>query len=367
MTDKDYMKLALQLAKSAEGQTAPNPMVGAVVVKNGEIVGMGAHLKAGQPHAEVHALNMAGEKAKGADIYVTLEPCSHFGKTPPCSNLIIEKGIKRVIVATTDPNPKVAGNGIERLRSAGLEVEVGILKEEADGLNAMFYHHILQKTPYVTLKSASSIDGKIATFTGESKWITGPAARQDVHEYRRKHDAILVGVNTVLKDDPSLTVRLPNGGKNPIRIILDTYLRTPLSAKLLNDKEAETWIVIGKDVPEEKVEEFQQAGAVLIRMPDKTIEINALLKTLFEKGITSVFVEGGAEVNWSFIEAKAVNQVITYFAPKLIGGRDSPTPIGGKGTEQLTDALSLEIVSVDKIGSDIKIVSIPKRLKQGEV
>lgn len=260
MQDEDYMRLALDLAKSTQGQTSPNPVVGAVIVKNHQIIGMGAHLKAGEPHAEVHAIGMAGEKAKGATLYVTLEPCSHFGKTPPCSNLVIATGIKKVFVATTDPNPQVAGTGIERMRQAGIEVEIGLLQEEAREVNKLFFYNIRTGLPYVTLKSAVSLDGKTATITGESKWITGEEARADVHQLCHEHDAILVGVNTVLIDDPSLTARIKNGAKNPIRVILDTHLRTPLNAKVINDKAAPTWIVTGSDISDEQQRMFEQAG-----------------------------------------------------------------------------------------------------------
>jgi diaminohydroxyphosphoribosylaminopyrimidine deaminase / 5-amino-6-(5-phosphoribosylamino)uracil reductase len=357
--DEYYMRFAIDLAKAGIGQTSPNPVVGAVVVKNGEIVGFGAHLKAGEPHAEVHALRMAGEKAKDADVYVTLEPCSHYGKTPPCADLLIETGVKRVIIATTDPNPLVAGKGIAKLRQAGIEVDVGILKQEADELNQVFFHYIATKTPFVTLKYASSLDGKIATKTGESKWITSEAARRDVHRYRHLHDAILVGVNTVIADNPSLTVRHVERGENPIRIILDTHLRTPLDANVVNDGEAETWIVVGSEVKEEKISQYSGKHVQIIKMSQPKIVIDELLKVLGEKQVTSLFVEGGAEVHGSFIEAKAVNQVIAYIAPKVIGGKNSPAPIGGSGFAQMADVMNFKIKSVETLGPDLKIVALP--------
>lgn len=353
------MKMAIALAKETLGQTTPNPVVGAVVVKNGRILGIGAHLKAGEPHAEVHAIQMAGENAQGATIYVTLEPCSHFGKTPPCADLIIKSGIKRVVVASVDPNPKVAGQGIKKLQDAGIEVEVGLLKEKADELNEVFFHYIQSKTPYVTLKSAISLDGKIATVTGESKWITGEEARLDVHRYRHQHDAILVGINTVLKDDPSLTTRLSGDGKNPIRVILDTHLRTPLTSKVVTDNLAETWIVVGNNVDANKQAEFTKRSIKVIQLQQEKIEIMPLLKTLGELGVTSLFVEGGASINGSFLKEKAVQQIITYIAPKLIGGSDTPTSFGGSGVQSLSDALQVNIQSVEKIGDDIKIISKP--------
>ncbi len=360
MNDLTYMKLALQLAENTRGQTSPNPMVGAVVVNNGKVVGMGAHLKAGGGHAEVHALHMAGEAAIGATIYVTLEPCSHYGKTPPCADLIIEKGIKRVVIATLDSNPLVAGNGIKKLQKANIEVEVGVLETEAKQLNEVFFHYVDKKTPYVTLKTATSLDGKIATSTGESKWITGDLAREDVHKLRHQHDAILVGVGTVLEDDPSLTTRLKSGGKNPIRVILDHQLRTPVEAKVVTDKEAETWIVTTREAPLVKKEKLMNLGVKIIELAGDKIIIEDLLKCLGEKSITSLFVEGGSTVNDSFLRSKCINEVITYIAPKLIGGSGAPTSFSGIGFPNLGDALQLMIKEVTQLGQDIKIVLIPK-------
>jgi diaminohydroxyphosphoribosylaminopyrimidine deaminase / 5-amino-6-(5-phosphoribosylamino)uracil reductase len=361
MNDQYYMKFALSLSKAVIGQTSPNPPVGAVVVNNDQIVGFGAHLKVGEPHAEVHALRMAGEKAKSSTVYVTLEPCSHHGRTPPCAELLVNTGVNRVVIATTDPNEKVAGKGIELLKNAGIEVEVGILQNEANELNEQFFHYIQTKTPYVTLKSATSLDGKIATATGESKWITGEEARADVHQYRHNHDAILVGVNTVIKDNPSLTTRLPLGGKNPIRIILDTHLRTPIESNVVIDDQAKTWIVVGNEVKAEQVDPYLTYKHVeIIQLSEAEIKIPELLKTLAQKSIMSLFVEGGAGVNGSFLEEKAVNQVITYIAPMIIGGQNAPTPFGGQGLHSLDDALQLNIKSIEQIGKDIKIISVPK-------
>lgn len=360
MNDIKNMKLALQLAERTKGQTSPNPIVGAVVVKDGNVVGMGAHIKVGTEHAEVHALNMAGENAKGATIYVTLEPCSHFGRTPPCANLIIEKGIKRVVIATLDPNPLVAGKGVEKLKKANIEVEIGVLQEEAKELNKVFFHFITNKTPYVTLKTATSLDGKIATSTGESKWITGEQARLDVHELRHQYDAILVGVGTVLVDDPSLTTRLTTGGKNPIRIILDNELRTPIKSKVVIDGEAETWIITSNRADQTKQEQLTGLGVKVIKLAEDQIEIKKLLEILGEHSITSLFVEGGSTVNDSFLRAKCINEVLTYIAPKLIGGKDAPTSFSGFGFNKINDALQLTIKEVEKLGEDIKIVSVPK-------
>lgn len=361
MTDQDYMRLAIELASKTSGQTSPNPVVGAVIVKENQIIGIGAHLKAGKAHAEVHAINMAGEKVRGATVYVTLEPCSHFGRTPPCADVLIKSEVKRVVIASTDPNPLVAGKGIDKLKKAGIEVEVGILREEAEQLNEVFFHYISTGMPYVTLKSAISLDGKIATATGESKWITSEEARLDVHKYRHQHDGILVGINTIIKDDPELTTRLPLGGKNPVRIILDTSLRMPLDAKVVNDDKAPTWIIVGNNAADEKIKAMEAKNIEIIKMPADTIDIHSTLKILGEKGLTSLYVEGGSQINGSFIKAKAVNQVITYIAPKIIGGVAAPTSIGGEGFERMCDVLELQIKSIEKIGQDIKIVAAMPR------
>lgn len=360
MIDIDYMDLAINVARAGVGQTSPNPVVGAVVVNDNRVVGIGAHLKAGEPHAEVHAIRMAGEKAENSTIYVTLEPCSHYGKTPPCAELLINSKVKRVVIATTDPNPLVAGKGIKLLKDAGIDVEVGVRKEEADALNKVFYHTMLSKLPFVTLKAAISLDGKIATVTGESKWITGDVARLDVHKLRHQHDAILVGVGTVIADNPSLTTRLPNGGKNPIRVILDTHLRTPIDSRIVTDGEAETIIIVNNQVEDTKVNLFQEKGIKILSLETEKIVIHDVLTLLSKHGITSVFVEGGSEVNGSFVKEKAVNQVITYIAPKIIGGSKAPSSIGGSGFEQMSEVLQLSIQSVEQLGDDIKIIAVPK-------
>lgn len=362
--DEHYMRLALDVAKAGIGQTSPNPVVGAVVVNGGAVVGLGAHLKAGEPHAEVHAIRMAGEKARGATVYVTLEPCSHYGKTPPCVDLLIQAGVRRVVIATTDPNPLVAGKGIDKLRRAGIEVDVGLLKEEADELNRVFFHYIATKTPFVTLKYACSLDGKIATATGESKWITSEAARQDVHRLRAQHDAILVGVNTVLADNPKLTVRIGEQRKNPLRIILDTNLHTPLDAHVVTDREAETWIITGSGISWEKAEAYERLGVRIIPMAAAHIHVRDVLRLLGEQRITSLFVEGGSRVHDSFLRAGAVNEVVAYIAPKLIGGREAPTPVGGLGFSRLEEAMELDIRQLEMVGPDIKVVAAVK--KRGE-
>ena len=359
MNDQDYMALAINLASATAGQTSPNPQVGAVLVKNGQILGMGAHLRAGEPHAEVHAIRMAGEKAEGATLYVTLEPCSHFGKTPPCSNLVIESGIKKVFVASVDPNPLVGGAGVKKMLEAGIDVQVGLMEEEAKALNKIFFHYISTGLPYVTLKSATSLDGKIATVTGESQWITGEEARRDVHQFRHAHDAILVGVNTVIKDNPSLTTRLEAGGKNPVRVILDSSLRTPVESGIVNDNAAKTIIVTGADVETEREKQFIELGIEIIKLETDKIGIKDMLEKLADRGITSVYVEGGAEVHGSFLQEKAFQRVIAYIAPKLLGGKNAPAAYGGEGIARLEDTVPLRIVDVKQIGQDIRIIAEP--------
>ncbi|MGG4168335.1 bifunctional diaminohydroxyphosphoribosylaminopyrimidine deaminase/5-amino-6-(5-phosphoribosylamino)uracil reductase RibD [Rossellomorea vietnamensis] len=361
MNRTHYMKLAISMAEATLGQTSPNPVVGAVVVKNGEIVGTGAHLKAGEGHAEVNAIKMAGDKAKGSDIYVTLEPCSHFGKTPPCSQALITSGIKRVHIATRDPNPLVAGRGIQQLRDAGIEVVVGELEEEALELNKHFFHFIQNGTPYVTLKTAVTLDGKTASASGDSKWITSEASRTDVHYDRHRHDAILVGVNTVIQDNPHLTTRLPQGGKNPIRIILDTYLRTPVHSHVVEDLESRTIIFTGSSVKDERKTPYIDRGCEIISLTDDKIGIHSVLKELGSRKIVSLYVEGGSTIHSSFLEERAFQEMIMYMSPKLVGGNTAYTSFGGKGFPTIAEGLEMEIASLDRVAQDIKIVARPKR------
>lgn len=361
--DKHFMSLALSLAKSATGQTSPNPMVGAVVVKDGQIAGMGAHLRAGEAHAEVHALNMAGERAKGATMYVTLEPCSHHGRTPPCADAVLRAGVSRVVIAMLDPNPQVAGRGAARLKDAGVEVITGVMEKEAQQLNEVFFHYISTGRPFVTIKTASTLDGKTATSTGDSRWISGVKAREEVHQLRHQSDAILVGINTVLADDPALTARLHSQGKQPVRIILDRSLRIPLSARLVTDKAAPTWIYTTAKAPAEKVASLQAQGVEVILLGEEVLSIHAVLDSLGQRGITSLLVEGGAEVNGSFLQARAMNKVISYVSCKLIGGRTAPTSFGGDGLELMNDAVLLERMQVEQIDEhDVRIVGYPRWL-----
>ncbi|MET3575193.1 bifunctional diaminohydroxyphosphoribosylaminopyrimidine deaminase/5-amino-6-(5-phosphoribosylamino)uracil reductase RibD [Bhargavaea ullalensis] len=357
MTTDRFMEMALDLAEGVAGQTSPNPPVGAVVVNGGRIVGTGAHLRAGGPHAEVHALAEAGEFARDADLYVTLEPCSHTGKTPPCTEAVIRAGIRRVFVGTRDPNPAVCSAGIDRLRQAGLEVEL-FDHPRAERIIRPFAHFIRTSTPYVTIKTAVTADGKTAAHTGHSRWITGPAAREDVHHLRSRHDAILTGIGTILQDNPLLTSRLPRGGKHPIRVILDTRLRTPVQSNILTNKEAPVWIICGSEAPSDREHALTQAGATVLRQATPDLRIADLLLQLGERQIQTLLVEAGGEVNASFLESGHFNQFILYIAPKLIGGIDAPTAFGGNGFPAMEQAIGLTFDQVEFAGKDLKITAI---------
>lgn len=361
MPDKElYMKLALQLAESVIGQTSPNPPVGCVVVKDGRIIGMGAHMKAGEPHAEVNALMQAGDKAEGADLYVTLEPCSHTGKTPPCANLIIRKKIRNVYIASVDPNPLVGGKGADKLRDAGIFVESGICEDISRTLYKHYFHFIKTKKPFVTLKTAVTFDGKTAAASGNSKWITSKEARMDVHEYRHRHDAILIGVNTVLADNPHLTTRLPQGGIHPIRIVLDTHLTIPLQANMLHDGVAPVIVVCGKGAQQSRQVALEQLGVQVKRMPSDMIHIDSLLTWLGEEQIISLFVEGGSTVHSSFIQDQAFQEIIMYMAPRILSDDKGRPVFGGTPKELIKEGTPIAFQTVEKVGPDIKIIAVPK-------
>lgn len=357
MNDEYYMKFALTLASAAKGQTSPNPVVGAVIVKDERIVGFGSHLKPGESHAEVHAINMAGHQASGAVLYVTLEPCNHYGKTPPCCEAIIKAGIQEVVIASVDRNPLVAGKGINFLQNAGISVRFGVLSEEADRLNEAFFHFVQTKKPFVTLKQAITLDGKTATKTGHSKWITGKQARQDVHTERGRHDAILVGVNTVISDNPSLTNREGSPSKQPVRIVLDTHLRMPSNCRLANDLAAPTWVITGSQVEDSKITIFQDKPVEIIKLSEPDIQIESVLKLLAEKNITSLYVEGGQEVHASFLKSRNVNLINTYIAPKIIGGSDALSMIANLDVHCMGEAYPLSFEKIEQLGDDIKIIS----------
>lgn len=361
MKKLEYMNLAFSLAEAAIGQTSPNPSVGAVVVKSGRIIGIGSHLQPGKPHAEVHALRQAGDEAQGADIYITLEPCAHYGTTPPCTDIIIEHKLRKVYIACLDPNPFVSGKGVKKLKQAGIEVEVGLLQTRAQELNRKFFHFIQSKRPYVTLKAAMTLDGKTATSTADSRWITSQEARLDVHKQRDVHDGILVGVNTVLQDNPQLTTRLPQGGKNPIRIILDTNLRIfETDCNILYDKEAPTWIICQKSARAESLKD-KYSSVEVIQLSTENIDIENVLDLLGERQIQSLYVEGGQTIHSSFINKHLFNECHWYIAPKLLGGVDAYTTVGGASPQRMSDATQLDFISVEQMGSDIKVIARPKK------
>lgn len=350
-----FMRRALELARQGEGYVRPNPLVGAVVVKEGRVIAEGYHARCGGPHAEAVALARAGEEANGADLYVNLEPCVDFPgkKTPACTERIIAAGIRRVILATRDPNPQVGGKGMERLREAGIEVVEGVLAEEAQELNEIFFHWITTKKPFVALKLALSLDGKLATKAGESKWITGLEARKQVHQLRRRYAAVLVGVNTVLADDPQLTVRDVQGPQ-PLRIVLDSRGRIPTSARLLAG-EAPTAVATTAAMPKEKEQELRKMGAEVWRLPARggRVDLSALITRLGQREVDSLLVEGGGEVAWSFLSQGLVSRVYFFYGPLILGGREAVPAVGGEGVSTLAAAIRLSPPSFQRLGDDI--------------
>lgn len=356
--DYQYMEQAIKLAKKGMGKVYPNPMVGAIVVKDGEIVGTGYHMKYGTHHAEVHALEEAGKRAKGATLYVSLEPCSHHGKTPPCADLVIEKGIKKVVVAMKDPNPLVNGKGLDKLRDAGIEVVENIMQEQAEELNAGFITRIKKQRSLFTSKIAMSLDGKIATKTGESKWITNETMRMYSHNLRAEHDAILVGINTVLADNPQLNCRKEECTQ-PDCIIMDTNGRTPTDAKIFNQKDRNVRILVGENCSIEKINNLELVGAIVEVLPidGEHISIVEATKYLFACGYSSVLIEGGSTINATFIEHRLVDRIWTFIGDCIIGGKEAKPAIDGTGICELKNALGLIYKKVEIIENNICIVA----------
>lgn len=391
MNDELYMKRAISLAKMATGHTSPNPLVGAVVVKNNTIVGEGYHHKAGEAHAEVHALDAAGDNARGATLYVTLEPCAHYGKTPPCAKRVVESGIARVVIGSTDPNPLVAGKGIQILTEAGIEVTTDVCVDECLQLNEHFFTFIQTHKPFVTIKSAMSLDGKIATFTGQSQWITNESSRKDGHILRASHDAMLVGIGTILADDPLLNCRLTRDElyeaiinrhdvsidntlevHQPDIIILDSQGRTPTDAKVFTIPNRKVIIYVAKGCPEQRRIALSNVGAIVEELPTKSvrqgrttdvaidikkIDIQACLEHLGEQEYTSVLVEGGSTIISSFVESLAFDKIITYIGNLVIGGANSTAAVGGTGFATLHEAPTLEFASSRILDNNIRIES----------
>jgi len=356
--DEKYMRLAMQLAGNAIGRTSPNPLVGAVIVKDNRVVGCGWHRKAGTPHAEVHALNQAGELAQGADVYVTLEPCAHYGKTPPCAKALVEAKVKNVYGGLLDVNPKVAGKGFKILEDAGIHVEYGFLQDELRKQNEVFFKWIEHKKPFVVLKAAMTLDGKIATATGQSKWITNETSRAYGYKLRDIYDGIMVGINTVIEDNPMLTARV-DGGKNPIRIVVDSSLRIDINANVVQDKSAKTIVATTDKADKDKILKLQaQDVDVIVVDKDENdkVDIEKLLDILGQQNICSILVEGGATLSGSFVARKLVDKVYFFIAPKIVGGKEAKTPVAGTGILNLQEALTLKDIQIEKLEEDILII-----------
>jgi diaminohydroxyphosphoribosylaminopyrimidine deaminase/5-amino-6-(5-phosphoribosylamino)uracil reductase len=367
LSDETYMRLALQMAEAAKGQTGINPVVGCVIVNNGRIVGMGAHLQRGSQHAEIHALQMAREQAEGSTVYVTLEPCSHYGRTPPCSDRLIAEKVQRVVVAAMDPNPQVAGSGIARLRAHGVEVEVGLLEHEAKRANEMFNKYILSREPFVTLKTASTLDGKIAAKTGDSKWITGAESREFVHTLRHQHQGIMVGVNTIVHDDPSLTTRLSVPGLQPLRVIIDSKLRLPLDAKVVLQNPEKTLIITTKQASMDQIKRLNALGVEVLKCGEgPRVDLREAMKRLGEREISSILLEGGGTLNGAMLEAGLIDKMILFFAPKIIGGLESPSNFTFAGFSAMNQAVPLDDLEFKQFAGDFCVIGYPRYAK-GEV
>ena len=360
MAEEQFMKRAIELAKQGSGWTAPNPLVGAVVVKNGRVIGEGYHRKYGELHAERNALAACSEDPAGATLYVTLEPCCHYGKTPPCTEIIIEKKIAKVVIGSRDPNPKVAGKGARILREHGIEVVEDYMREACDALNPVFFHYITTKTPYVVLKFAMTLDGKIATRTGASNWITGEAARNHVHQLRGRYAGILAGIGTVLADDPMLNCRI-DGAHQPLRIILDSHLRIPMGSRLVRSaKEYPLLIVCNESTRDReegasRIQKLEEAGAKVWTLPEKNghPDLNVLMQRLGEEKIDSVLIEGGGTVNEAALKAHIVHHVYAYIAPKIFGGEDAKTPVEGSGIRPPQECANLRLAKITVLLNDM--------------
>ena len=366
ISDEKYMYRAIELARKGEGFTNPNPMVGAVIVKDGRVIGEGYHRRYGDLHAERDALSRLTENAEGAAIYVTLEPCCHHGKQPPCTEAIIENGIKKVVIGSRDPNPLVAGKGVRILKDAGIEVVEDFLRDECDALNPVFFKYITTKQPYVVLKYAMTMDGKIATVTGASRWITGEESRNKVQYLRHKYMGIMAGIGTVLADDPMLNTRV-EGLKSPVRIIVDSNLNIPLDCKIV--KSADRYRTIVAYCKSNaglhniaKASELERAGIQLLKTPDYNgrVDVSALMKSLGEQGIDSILVEGGGTLNDSILRAGLADRVEVFVAPKIFGGAGAKSPVEGVGINGVDEAVLFRLDKIDRFGDDIQLSYVRK-------
>ncbi|WP_347451625.1 bifunctional diaminohydroxyphosphoribosylaminopyrimidine deaminase/5-amino-6-(5-phosphoribosylamino)uracil reductase RibD [Acetoanaerobium noterae] len=358
-SDEKFMKLALSLAEKGRGYVNPNPLVGAVIVKDGKVIGEGYHTAFGKPHAEIEAINSATEDIKGATMYVTLEPCCHQGKTPPCTDAIIKNQLARVVVATTDPNPLVSGSGIEKLKQSNIEITVGVLEEMAKIQNEVFIHYITTNLPFTILKYAMSLDGKIACHTGDSKWITSEKSRTDVHRLRSSVSAVVTGIGTILSDDASLNVRLIDSkGREPHRIVVDSAARISLDAKILNlDSKSDTYIAVTEAASDEKLRKLEDYGAKIImtKSKDGKVDLEELWKELGFLGMDSILIEAGEQLNAALLEAKLVNKIRAYIAPKIIGGTNAKSPIGGYGATNMSEVINLKSMNFTHIENDFVV------------
>ena len=358
-SDEKFMKLALSLAEKGRGYVNPNPLVGAVIVKDGKVIGEGYHTAFGKPHAEIEAINSATEDIKGATMYVTLEPCCHQGKTPPCTEAIIKNQLARVVVATTDPNPLVSGSGIEKLKQSNIEITVGVLEEMAKIQNEVFIHYMTTNLPFTILKYAMSLDGKIACHTGDSKWITSENSRTDVHSLRSSVSAVVTGIGTILSDDASLNVRLIDSkGREPHRIVVDSAARINLDAKILNlDSKSDTYIAVTKAASDEKLRKLKDYGAKIImtKSKDGKVDLEELWKELGFLGMDSILIEAGEQINAALLEAKLVNKIRAYIAPKIIGGTNAKSPIGGYGASSISEVINLKSMNFTHIENDFVV------------
>lgn len=364
------MKRAVELAVLGTGFASPNPLVGAVIVKNGAVIGEGYHRKYGMPHAEINAFydaDMRGNDTAAADLYVTLEPCSHYGKTPPCAEEVIRRGIRRVFIGMKDPNPLVAGRGIAMLQKAGIEVSCGILEHECRRINEPFIKYITTHLPFVCMKSAMTLDGKIASYTGDSKWVSCDESRELVHRYRNKYMAIMVGCSTVIADNPELTCRLP-GGRNPLRIVVDSKAVSPENSSVFQIAEdKKTLLAVTKAADRNKIMRLRNAGVeVLVLREDENgrVDLCELMKKLGEMKIDSVLLEGGATVNFSALKAGIVDRVTVFIAPKIIGGKDAKTPVEGDGIRLMSEAITLKQTETSIVGSDLLITGLVSKKKE---